>query len=484
MKTLSDHCTSVLAEAAVLLPFNAVTAQYILNCSSSNSALSRYKLAKAFVVQTNLPTYDNQLRTLFTVEERLDFLEQALDILKSNTRSSELQQFLDKEEKVLLETRDILQMQQIALKILKRHLFFKLYFLDQKRLLATQFNTLALWQEADHAALEDFLQTHPQLASCRHELKDLFKDLNTLWLSVVTFEFIKDLACRHLAPEVEVCYLLRFKAENNWLTQAVDAINTSISDFCEDDTLRIHSHGLLFSQKSVEYPVRLIRFCENIFQHAKDIDREALQLVVENVEARTQQRLFDSKQELEDMSELFAPTFDQHMLDYQFYWLPELLLKFHAAPIQDVALVFLQTAANIRRSQKIDAYCRIFMLARMLHQCVIIADKILEAIPTKDSEKHNASFLNLNVSMKFFGEQATQLKSEEKHKILKETLALLVSNCNSILAEELEPSEKKKLISVPDFILFYREMVDSLLKRVQNSPQASASDRSFNSFGK
>ena len=139
VKTLSDHCTSVLAEAAVLLPFNAVTAQYILNCSSANSPLSRYKLAKAFVVQTNLPTYDNQQRALFTVEERLDFLEQALDILKNNTRSSELQQFLDREEKVLLETKDILLLQQVALKILKRHLFFKLYFLDQKRLLATQF---------------------------------------------------------------------------------------------------------------------------------------------------------------------------------------------------------------------------------------------------------------------------------------------------------------------------------------------------------
>lgn len=481
---LSDHCTSVLAEAAVLLPFNAVTAQYILNCSSANSPLSRYKLAKAFVVQTNLPTYDNQQRTLFTVDERLDFLEQALDILKTNTRSSELQQFLDKEEKMLLETRDILQLQQVALKILKRHLYFKLYFLDQKRLLATQFATLALWQEVDHSMLEDFLLKHPMLSSCSQEFEDLFKDLNTLWLSVVTFDFVKDIAHRYLSPEIEVCYLLRFKAENNWLTQAVDSINASISDFCDDDALRVQSHGLLFSQKSVEYPVRLIRFCENVCQHTRDIDKEALQLIVENVEARTQQRLFSTKQELEDMSELFGPIFDQHMLDYQFYWLPELLIRFQAAPIQDVAVVFLQTAANIRRSQKIDAYCRIFMLARMLHQCVIIADKILEAIPSKDSEKHNTSILNLNVSLKFFGEQSAQLKTDEKQKILKETLALLLSSCTNILTEELEPHEKKKLVSVPDFILFYREMLDSLHLRAQNISATAGFDRSFSSFGK
>ena len=436
------------------------------------------------MVQTNLPTYDNQHRTLFTVEERLDFLEQAADILKGSPRSSELQQFLDREEKVLLETRDILQMQQIALKVLKRHLYFKLYFLDQKRLLAAPFGSLALWQEADHAGLEEFVLGHPLLAGCRPELEDLFKDLNTLWLSVVTFDFVKDLACRYLAPEVEVCYLLKFKAENNWLTRAVEAINSSISDFCEEDTLRIHSHGLLFSQKSVEYPVRLVRFCENVFQHTRDIDREALQVFVENVEAKTQQRVFGAKQELEDVAELLGPTFDQHMLDYQYYWLPDLLLKFHAAPVQDVAVVFLQTAENIRRSQKIDAYCRLFMLARVLHQCVIIADKIFEALPGKDSEKHNASFLNLNVSIRLFGEHSAGLKAGEKYNLLKDTLALLLSSCQSILAEELEPPEKKKLISVPDFVLFYREMIDSLLQKVQSLSAAGPLERSFSSFGK
>lgn len=402
--------------------------------------------------------------THFPINERLNCLSTALDILTEfslETRNNHFKLDPIVEKKKIDEVKQTLLFQMYLLEVIKCRLFNKLVSINFRPTDGTLLESekkFTLKEDSEIIMILRGLRNDYQFEG----VSNFISDYEQLAYSFLHFDFIKTtFVMQHCLFEAEIIYYGKYCLDHDAKEKLLERMKYYISMLTEAEFCKRLQSKLLFTHAGAVFPANCIDFLyysiKGLKRSPDATEKVAWSELIPFIEKKCEDKLIELKAESSPITDTLGGLFKAHKIQYDYYWLPQLLLDTDAISYKDLINNYVALSKGILTDRITDGYRRIHYLVRLVNNFIVIS-KIVNSVMSRENLNTTSRFTNRNTNDSSIlpKESASITKLQQYgHEFLN-----VISNIVSELLTEIERG--KSLLPRP-------AMIQKLRERVSNS---------------
>jgi hypothetical protein len=477
--SLSDVCLDILAQSGPYVKLTPNSASHFFEITKSNNTLLQLKLLKSFLVlQSPTKAVGKESKTEFTVKDRLFYNREALKALEK-ARSGLPSDTVRQEANLLADNLKNLEFQSDCIGVVTFYLYFKLLNGLGRRNLPKCFESLEKFQLCSEFEIREFLVEAPALkkdAATEAFLAD--------WQLVcfVPLDFAS-LTERIVVPfflyELNVLKELKSTADDKRFRAATDLILLSLTELFDGALKQNNSASYLSTADSMQFPISVILFLENVLTYAGPLASKLLwEEIIFKIEILCEDDLLRNKQEFEAKGIVYDRLFNKFNVQYEYFWLPELLMRRNSLPKQEIINQYIRTSKRIMSERSFTERNRAFYIVRMINNLTLLANVLQREFTSQrcfmnDAGTKHSIISSLNTSALTANQK--QMTNTDKLNFFKDGFEILRAELKQLA---IDLTARSALIEKAAFVEFYLKKVDDFSNEL-SSLDFPSTKRSF-----
>ena len=454
----SDSFLKAIVPEIGTLPIDLPSACYLQTVTEENNPLVKFRLLKALVVLSNLPSsrIEDMNRTHFPLEQRLDFLEGAKDCLSTLPPNSVV---MTQEVNLIQATDYNLRLQDFARTAVKKRLYLKLRLLDDILLKTQSIDSEEAFLKYQDILLIQLLRNQNTLPSVASS--ELAEKFECLVYSILDPEALQDLLKPYRLYELITVCLGR--SDEQGVGQALNFNLLSsialMADLSFSKEFISEKEGLLYTTQGRQWPLNVILYLELTLQglrKPKDRTEEiSWSGLIYALEQYNLQVILKQGLEETSITNILGPLFQSHNVQYDYFWVPFLILKHKGVSISTLIQIYNEIALRHLHDSSVDQYSRFFALGRVFNNLV----NLCYYLHAQKSVQSSSSILKTSTSSTLLSRQAFSVD-----KVNTQIETLQSQTDKTLQALLLDMQANISLTSKPDLLEFYKERLQKLRK--------------------
>lgn len=378
INSLSDVCLDILAQSAPFLNLTPDSASHFCQITSNNDVILQLKLLKSIlIVQSPTKAVGKESRFEFTIKDRLKYNREAIKML-DKARSFLPLDTVRFESNLLADNLRALEFQSDCVSVVTVYLYFKLLHGLGRRNLPASFESLEKFQRLSEFEIREFLREQAALKN-----DDATKAFLLDWQRLCFIPLDLDpLTERIIEPfflfDLRVLKELKSSSDASRFRTATDEILLSLSAMFDVAFKERTSASYLSTSDACQYPISAILFLDNVLTYAGQLSAKLhWDEIIFKLELLCEDDLLRNRQEFENKGVVYDRLFDKFNIHFEYYWVPELLMKRNALTKQEVINLYIKTSRKVRSETILDERKRAFYIARMINNLVLLG-KVLQ----------------------------------------------------------------------------------------------------------
>ena len=347
---INEHTAHILSINTYILPFDKITASYILKCSEGASDIVRFRLTKSFVINSNFHSVEGRDRSVFTCIDRLEYIGISMGILSSpGIDKHEYNEGIDidTEYKALNDAKSKLEYQHICTTILKRYVYYKMVCMDRS-IINREYSTVDAFMMCSHKEMVDLLSKYREMLPDT-DTNTFVTTYNTILTSIVSHDYIVDTVISvYHTHDIQDIHSILFETEADCTRLVLETVaRLTDREYIE----RVFNKAYLFDIHTYTYPISIILYMDNLLSHTKSKYREyRWESIVYSIEYRCE---YYNMHHLDNRVDYTEKVYDMMDLKYDYVWLYGMLMKHRCMDTASMYTIYLDMCEQVHRDDTI-----------------------------------------------------------------------------------------------------------------------------------